>query len=210
MTDWTTGSGRQPLDLRVYAVTDPKCNQQWQRSNAAAVELAVAGGVTLVQLREKLADGGDYVQQAREVIAVARPRGVRGPGPCMQTNAVTPHLGLQPSLLHEHAQHASPCLRLQPFCLGQQLARGVSHGAAMRAVWLCFVCGTSVLVKACSLAGPWGQEEGQNGRILWHARLSVMSWSNKHAPRYMQQACNVSAEGSFQGFAWIRVCMAVC
>lgn len=124
VTDWTSGSGRQPLDLGVYAVTDPKCNQQWQRSNAAAVELAVAGGVTLVQLREKLADGGDYVQQAREVIAVARPLGVRGSGPCMQTNAVTPHLGLQTDVLHEQAQHARPCLRLQAFCLGQQLARG--------------------------------------------------------------------------------------
>ena len=122
-TDWTSGSGRQPLDLRVYAVTDPKCNQQWQRTNAAAVELAVAGGVTLVQLREKLADGGDYMQQAREVIAVARPRGVRGSGPCMQTNAVPPHLGLQPNVLHEHAQHARPCPRLQALCLGHQLAR---------------------------------------------------------------------------------------
>ena len=117
-TDWTSSSGRQPLDLRVYAVTDPKCNQQWQRTNAAAVELAVAGGVTLVQLREKLADGGDYVQQAREVIAVARLRGVRGSAPYMLTNAITPRLGLQTKLLHEHAQHARPCLRLQALCLG--------------------------------------------------------------------------------------------
>ena len=153
MTDWTAGSGRQPLDLRVYAVTDPKCNQQWQRTNAAAVELAVAGGVTLVQLREKLADGGDYVQQAREVIAVARPRGVRGSGPGTDTTAVTPHLGLQTSVLRGHVQPARACLRLPCSAFD-------SHGAAIQAVWLCSVGCTLVLLQACSFAGGMGAGRG--------------------------------------------------
>ena len=153
MTDWTSGSGRQPLDLRVYAVTDPKCNQQWQRSNAAAVELAVAGGVTLVQLREKLADGGDYVQQAREVIAVARPRGVRGPGPCMQTNAVTPHQGLQANMLHKSLP--APAGPLPWAAAGMRVC---SHGAAIGAVWRCSVCGTSVLVQDRSFAAAGGRK----------------------------------------------------
>ncbi|KAK9833927.1 hypothetical protein WJX74_010080 [Apatococcus lobatus] len=64
------------MDLRVYGVTDPSCNAKQGRSNAEAVRAAIAGGMTLVQLREKDADGGDFCREARAVLQVARPKGV--------------------------------------------------------------------------------------------------------------------------------------
>ncbi len=64
------------MDLRVYGVTDPSCNAKQGRSNAEAVKAAIAGGMTLVQLREKDADGGDFCREARAVLEVARPKGV--------------------------------------------------------------------------------------------------------------------------------------
>ncbi|GAB4815842.1 hypothetical protein N2152v2_002888 [Parachlorella kessleri] len=63
-------------DLRVYAVTDPNCNEQWGRGNAEAVRLAIDGGTTIVQLREKKCDGGHFAQQAAEVLEVCRSRQV--------------------------------------------------------------------------------------------------------------------------------------
>lgn len=58
-------------------MTDPRQNTKFGRSNAEAVQLAIAGGVTVVQLREKDAPGGAMLAEAAAVIAVARPRGVR-------------------------------------------------------------------------------------------------------------------------------------
>jgi len=80
-TDW--GQQKAPLDLqkpsldlRLYAVTDPACNTRCQRSNAEAVRQAVEGGVTLVQLREKSADGGAFVHEAQQLVEITRPAGV--------------------------------------------------------------------------------------------------------------------------------------
>ena len=56
-------SRRAPVDLRAYVVTDPGCNASWGRSNADAVRAAVAGGATIVQVREKDADGGATLQE---------------------------------------------------------------------------------------------------------------------------------------------------
>ena len=67
------------MDLRVYGVTSPECNAKAGRSNAQAAALAIAGGMTIVQLREKLADGGHFLAEARAVIEVARPHGVSCP-----------------------------------------------------------------------------------------------------------------------------------
>ena len=64
------------LDLRLYAVTDPACNAKCQRSNAEAVRQAIQGGVTLVQLREKSADGGAFVNEAQQLVDITRPAGV--------------------------------------------------------------------------------------------------------------------------------------
>ena len=64
------------LDYRLYAVTDPACNARCQRSNAEAVRQAIKGGVTLVQLREKDADGGAFIKEAKQVMEVAKASGV--------------------------------------------------------------------------------------------------------------------------------------
>lgn len=64
------------LDYRLYAVTDPACNARCQRSNAEAVRQAIQGGVTLVQLREKDAEGGTFIREAEQVMEVAKASGV--------------------------------------------------------------------------------------------------------------------------------------
>ena len=76
------------MDLRVYGVTDPACNAKQGRSNAEAVRAAIAGGMTLVQLREKDADGGNFCREARAVLEVARPKGVSQPSSCWPAMAV--------------------------------------------------------------------------------------------------------------------------
>ena len=58
--------------LRVYAVTEPSYNAKWQRSLAQAVEAAVRGGATMVQLRDKSADTSAFVALARDAIRAVR------------------------------------------------------------------------------------------------------------------------------------------
>ena len=41
---------------------------RWGRSNADAVAAAVRGGATLVQVREKDADGGAFLREARSTL----------------------------------------------------------------------------------------------------------------------------------------------
>ena len=64
------------VDYRLYAVTDPACNARCQRSNAEAVRQAIQGGVTLVQLREKNAEGGALIREAEQVMQAAKASGV--------------------------------------------------------------------------------------------------------------------------------------
>ncbi len=63
-----------PFDLRLYAVTDPGMNAKHGRTLEAAVEAAIAGGATLVQLREKDAGTADFVAAARRVMDSVRLR----------------------------------------------------------------------------------------------------------------------------------------
>jgi hydroxymethylpyrimidine kinase/phosphomethylpyrimidine kinase/thiamine-phosphate diphosphorylase len=65
-----------PCDLRLYAVTDPGCNERMGRTMVEAVAAAVAGGATIVQVREKDAAGGDFVAAARAALRVCRAAGV--------------------------------------------------------------------------------------------------------------------------------------
>jgi hypothetical protein len=58
------------VDLRAYVVTDPRCNAAAGRSLMDAVAGAVAGGATIVQLREKEIDGGDFLREARDIVQV--------------------------------------------------------------------------------------------------------------------------------------------
>ena len=76
--DWAAQALKARLEWRLYAVTDPRQNEKWGRSNVEAVAAAIEGGVTVVQLREKDAEGGRFFSEAEAVIRVARPHGVRG------------------------------------------------------------------------------------------------------------------------------------
>ncbi|MEU1621631.1 thiamine phosphate synthase [Streptomyces sp. NPDC005722] len=59
-----------PVDLSVYLVTDAALCRARGRGVAETVARAVAGGVTAVQIREKHADGGDFLRTVTEVAAV--------------------------------------------------------------------------------------------------------------------------------------------
>ncbi len=67
---------REPddLDVRLYLVTDPALVPAERLVDA--VLAAVEGGVTLVQLRDKVADGRALVEAARALLDVLRPLGV--------------------------------------------------------------------------------------------------------------------------------------
>lgn len=65
---------RRPLDLRLYLVTDPGLTAE--RGLAATVAAAVAGGATLVQLRDKEAGDAALAEAARDLAALLQPRGV--------------------------------------------------------------------------------------------------------------------------------------
>ncbi len=53
-------------------LTESICRRPWRE----VLEGAIAGGIDCVQVREKQMDGGELAQRVREVIAIARPRGV--------------------------------------------------------------------------------------------------------------------------------------
>ena len=57
------------FDLRLYAVTDPRMNAKHGRSLVQAVSAAIDGGATIVQLREKNSETGEFVKAATDVMA---------------------------------------------------------------------------------------------------------------------------------------------
>jgi thiamine-phosphate pyrophosphorylase len=61
-------------DLKLYLCTDRKLSLG--RPLPEAVEAAIEGGVTMVQIREKEASGGEFFAIAREVLALTRSRGL--------------------------------------------------------------------------------------------------------------------------------------
>jgi thiamine-phosphate pyrophosphorylase len=63
-----------PEQLTLYLATDPDLLRG--RDLAATVAEAIAGGVTMVQLRDKRADGGPLYDAACRLLAVTRPAGV--------------------------------------------------------------------------------------------------------------------------------------
>ncbi len=63
-----------PFDLSVYLVTDPRLTEA--RGLIETVEQAVAGGATLVQLRDPDAKGRALAEQARALLDVLAPKGI--------------------------------------------------------------------------------------------------------------------------------------
>lgn len=65
-----------PSDLFLYAVTDSGMNKKWGRSITDAVEAALEGGATIIQLREKDADTRGFLESAKACLEICRPHGV--------------------------------------------------------------------------------------------------------------------------------------
>ena len=66
---------RRPLDVTLYAVTDPAMNKAAGRTLAEAARAAAEGGARVVQLRDKALGTRDFVRAAREAIAAVRATG---------------------------------------------------------------------------------------------------------------------------------------
>ncbi|KAG0450154.1 hypothetical protein HPP92_026903 [Vanilla planifolia] len=62
--------------LLLYAVTDSGMNRKWGRSISEAVEASIEGGATIVQLREKEAEAGEFVEATMECLDICRTSGV--------------------------------------------------------------------------------------------------------------------------------------
>lgn len=62
-----------PLDLRVYVITHAGFRG---RSHEEVARAALAGGATLLQLRDKQASARSLVETARRLVALARPEGI--------------------------------------------------------------------------------------------------------------------------------------
>jgi thiamine-phosphate pyrophosphorylase len=67
-------SHRPPVDLRLYAVVDPE--HAGGRSLPELAREVVAGGATIVQLRDKLRPTGVMIEAARAIHAVLQPLGI--------------------------------------------------------------------------------------------------------------------------------------
>ncbi len=63
-----------PFDLSLYLVTDPRLTAD--RGLIETVEQAVAGGATLVQLRDPTAKGRALAEQARALLDLLGPKGI--------------------------------------------------------------------------------------------------------------------------------------
>ncbi|KAK9069605.1 hypothetical protein SSX86_011509 [Deinandra increscens subsp. villosa] len=61
-----------PSDLFLYAVTDSGMNKKWGRPITDAVKAAIEGGATIVQLREKDAETGDFLEAAKACLEICR------------------------------------------------------------------------------------------------------------------------------------------
>ncbi|KAL8520085.1 hypothetical protein ACS0TY_010860 [Phlomoides rotata] len=65
-----------PKNLLLYAVTDSRMNKRWGRSMSDAVKAAIEGGATIIQLREKDTDTGDFLEAAKTCLDICRRHGV--------------------------------------------------------------------------------------------------------------------------------------
>nr|XP_043619356.1 thiamine biosynthetic bifunctional enzyme TH1, chloroplastic isoform X2 [Erigeron canadensis] len=61
-----------PSDLFLYAVTDSGMNKKWGRPITDAVKAAIEGGATIVQIREKDAETGDFLEAAKACLEICR------------------------------------------------------------------------------------------------------------------------------------------
>lgn len=79
LSNWgKTSTERQfkPEALLLYAVTDAAMNKRWGRSTADAVRGAIEGGATIIQIREKEAETGEFLREAEASLKMARHYGI--------------------------------------------------------------------------------------------------------------------------------------
>ncbi len=62
------------FDLSLYVITDPYLSKG--RSHMEVVEKAIAGGATMIQLREKESTSLDFYRLAKEVVSATKKQGV--------------------------------------------------------------------------------------------------------------------------------------
>ncbi|KAL7593341.1 hypothetical protein Lser_V15G34127 [Lactuca serriola] len=62
----------EPSNLFLYAVTDSGMNKKWGRSITDAVKAAIEGGATIVQLREKEGETGEFLESAKACVEICR------------------------------------------------------------------------------------------------------------------------------------------
>ncbi len=62
------------FDLSLYVITDPYLSKG--RSHREVVEKAIAGGATMIQLREKESTSLDFYRLAKEVVSATKKQGV--------------------------------------------------------------------------------------------------------------------------------------
>ncbi|KAG8646102.1 hypothetical protein MANES_10G122900v8 [Manihot esculenta] len=65
-----------PSNLFLYAVTDSQMNKKWGRPMVDAIEAAIEGGATIVQLREKDAETREFLEMAKACVGICRSYGV--------------------------------------------------------------------------------------------------------------------------------------
>lgn len=116
---------RPPFDLTLYLVVGrADCGE---RPLAEVVERAVAGGVTLVQLREKTAPSSEVARLASELLEVLRPRGV----PLIVNDDIEATLASGAEGLHVGQEDLSPAEARR--LLGHERILGLSVGSPAEA-----------------------------------------------------------------------------
>ena len=113
-------------DYRLYLVTDRNCLQQ--QTLEQAVEQAILGGVTLVQLREKAIASKEFYERALRIKAICHPYNV----PLLINDRVDIALAVEADGVHI-GQSDLPC-RVVRQILGKDKIIGVSARTAQQAI----------------------------------------------------------------------------
>ncbi|MGU3494510.1 thiamine phosphate synthase [Xanthobacteraceae bacterium A53D] len=111
-----------PFDLTLYLVTDPR--QTAARGLIATVAEAVAGGATLVQLRDPEAKGRALAEQARALLDLLKPRNI----PLIINDRIDVAAAVGAQGVHLGQDDLSPAIARA--MLGREAIVGLSVGSA--------------------------------------------------------------------------------
>ena len=111
---------RRAFDLSVYFVTDPVLTRR--HGLLETVAAAVAGGATVVQLRDKQAGDAALIEQARAMQAILRPRGI----PLVINDRVEVAIAVEADALHIGQDDLAPKRARER--IGPTMVLGLSAG----------------------------------------------------------------------------------